>query len=88
MTQREREITGPDGQRARAVEVSFQSAQEHWNEYLLEDGSVVRLKPVATEIFRLIDRHDADGNPIYVLKSTNIVVVRAADHMRQRPDGA
>ena len=88
VTQREREITGPDGQRARAVEVSFQSAQEHWNEYLLDDGSVVRLKPVATEVFRLVDRHDAEGNPIYVLKSTNIVVVRAADHLRQRPGSA
>ena len=87
MTERAREIIGPDGHRARAVEVSVQSAQEHWNEYLLDDGSVIRLKPVATEVFRLVDRHDPEGNPIYVLKSTNVVVVRAADHLRQRPGG-
>jgi hypothetical protein len=75
---------GPDGQPVDALELSFQNAREHWNEYLLDDGSLVKLKPVATEVFRIPDRYDPDGNPVYVIKSTNIVIVNAPENLKQK----
>ena len=46
-----------------ASEMPFQNVAEHWNEYLPNDGSVLRLKSVVTEILKLDGRFDADGNP-------------------------
>lgn len=83
---RKRRIVGPNGQEVDATEVSCQNAREHWNEYLLDDGAILRLKPVATEIFRIDDVYDNDGNPVYVLKSANIVTVNAPENLKKKKD--
>lgn len=80
---RRRKFKKPDGTEVDVVELSFQNAREHWNEYLLDDGSVLKLKPVATEVLRVEGEYDAEGNPVYVLISRNIVVVRAQDNMKR-----
>ena len=69
------------------TEISFQTSGEHWNEYLLEDGAVIRLKTVTSEIVRLDEKYDADGNPMYVIKSSNIVAVSAPEKLRRFPEG-
>lgn len=74
------------GQMVDATEVSFQAGGEHWNEYLLDDGSVIKLKTITTEIVRVDGQYDPDGNPVYVVKSTNIVTVSAPEKLR-RPGG-
>lgn len=74
------------GQMVDATEVSFQAGGEHWNEYLLDDGSVIKLKTVTTEIVRVDGQYDQDGNPLYVVRSTNIVTVSAPEKLR-RPGG-
>lgn len=81
---RKRRVRGPDGNEHEATELSFQNAREHWNEYLLDDGTIIKLKPVATEVFRFDDSYDNDGNPVYVVKSTNIVVVSAPDNLKKK----
>jgi hypothetical protein len=79
---RRRTIKGPDGKPVEATELSFQNVREHWNEYLLDDGTVLKLKPIATEIFRL-DMHDQEGNPVYFLKSHNVMVASVPDHLKK-----
>jgi hypothetical protein len=80
---RTRKIRGPDGKEHTAVELTFQNTREHWNEYLLDDGSIIKLKPVATEVLRIEDMYDQQGNPVYILNSTNVVTVSAPDHLRR-----
>ncbi len=63
--------------------VPINQSNEHWNEYFLVDGSVVRLKTVATEIWRVLDEFDQDGNPVYVVRSGNIVNVIGAENLRK-----
>ncbi|MBI2218869.1 MAG: PIN domain-containing protein [Candidatus Rokubacteria bacterium] len=41
----DRRIKGPDGQEYDGTEIGFQNVREHWDEYLLDDGTVVKLKP-------------------------------------------
>ena len=41
--ERKRKVPGPDGDIHGATEVGFHSSDEHWNEYLLDDGTVARL---------------------------------------------
>jgi hypothetical protein len=57
-------IRGPDGQEHDAEPVGFRSSGEHFNEYLLDDGSVLRLKLVVTEVSRVKEARDAYGDPI------------------------
>ena len=66
-----------------ATEIGFRSSGENWNEYLADDGSVIRMKLVVTEILRLDGRYDDDGNPQYFIKSTNVVAVSTPEHLRR-----
>ncbi len=66
------------------LEVRFRSNHEEWNEYTLEDGTTLRMKAVVSEIIRLNDEYDQEGNPIYVVKSGNMLVVKAPDNLKRR----
>ena len=66
----------------------FQTGAEYFNEYLVEDGTVVKLKLVVTEILRLDGEYDAEGSPIYIVISTNVPYVSAPDDLRQKRDGS
>lgn len=65
------------------TEVGFRSGGEHWNEYLLDDGTVVRIKLVATEVWRIDGEYDSLGNPQYVVTSTNVTAVSAPQDKRK-----
>lgn len=65
------------------TEVGFRTSGEHWNEYLLDDGTVLRIKLVATEILRIDGEFDAQGNPAYVVASTNVTAVSASQDKRK-----
>ena len=55
-------------------EVSFQSRREEWNEYIIEDGTTVKVKLVATNIFKT-DQVTPAGEPVYIVKSQNVMSV-------------
>lgn len=76
--ERRRKITGPDGQPVDAVEVGFRALGEHWNEYLLDDNSVVKLKLVVTGVNRIEGHTDEKGQPVYLVESTNVMSVSAS----------
>ncbi len=77
-------IPGPDGNPVQATEIGFRSSGEHWNEYLLDDGSVMRIKLVATSALRVDDMFDDEGNPVYVVQSTNVMNVSASEDLRKK----
>jgi hypothetical protein len=72
------------GREVDGTPVSATQSNEHWNQYLLEDGSVVKLKLVATEFVRLDGVYDPEGNPVYLVKSTNVTAIEASDELRKR----
>ncbi len=80
---RKRNVQGPDGTQRPAIELGFRVSGEHWNEYLADDGSVIRLKPVVTQILRVEGLYDQSGDPVYVINSTNVVSVSAAEDLRK-----
>ncbi len=75
---------GPGGPQVDAELVDVQSSQEAWSQYLLGDGTALKLKAVVTEVWRILDHFDGDGNPMYVVKSGNILVVNAPDELRKK----
>jgi len=79
-----RKITVQPGQPPKEVElVEVTSATENWNQYLLSDGSVLKTKAIATEIFRIVDEYDAEGNPSYVIRTGGILVVNAPEELKK-----
>lgn len=58
-------------------DVPIEESTERWTELRLEDGAVLRTKIVATGVVRIDSKKDADGNPLYLLKSTNALTVAA-----------
>lgn len=63
--------------------VAVRNSNEQWNEYQLEDGSTIRLRTVATEVLRIDGEFDPDGNPMYVVKSGNVMSVNAPEELRR-----
>jgi hypothetical protein len=78
-----RRVPLPDGNEVDASVMTFRSSGEHWNEYLVDDGSVIRIKLVATEVLRLDDQYDMQGNPVYVVQSQNVMAVNSPDSLRR-----
>lgn len=56
-----------------ATPVDINQASEYFNQYILDDGTALKLKLVATKVFRVDGRYDAEGNPIYIVQSTNVL---------------
>ena len=80
---RTRTILGPEGQEHEAEPIGFRASGEHFNEYLLDDGTVLRIKLVLTEAWKVREVYDSSGNPIYVVVHSPVVVVDAPDELRE-----
>lgn len=65
------------------IDLDFRTLREEWNEYETEDGSRIRVKLVVSEIIRT-DRYDNQTDqPVYIVRSGNIVVTKAPDELRE-----
>ncbi len=76
--ERKPQIIGPDGKPVGVTEVGFRATGEYWNENLLDDGTVARLKLVATHFYRLEGEKDPKGQPAYLIESSNVVAISAS----------
>ena len=72
------------GREVDATEIEFQTRKEDWNEYQLMDGTVIKMKLVVSEIFRIEGMYDEAGTPVYQIKSTNLPVVKSPDVLRRK----
>lgn len=72
-----------------AVPVSVSESTERWTEVRLDDGSVLRVKPVILGALRIDGRYDPEGNPMYALKASQVMTVLSTpDHLRKGGSGA
>jgi len=67
-----------------ATPVDINQASEYFNQYFMEDGTIVRMKLVATKVFRIDDRYDQEGNPVYFVQSTNVLSVDSPQHLKKK----
>jgi hypothetical protein len=86
MEQHKVKVRKPDGTEVDGVPVTAQQSNEPWSEYLLEDGTVIRIKQVLTRAVRLAE-YDGDDNPVYLVQGTNVMVVSPPENLK-RPRGA
>ena len=72
---------GPEIVEATPIEIN--QSNEYFNQYFLEDGSMLKMKLVATKVFRIDGRYDAEGNPLYFVQSTNVVSVNSPQNLKK-----
>lgn len=84
---RKRKIPGPNGPKD-ATEVGFRATGEYWNEYLLDDSTVIRFKIVVVSVLRVDGEYGIDGQPSYFLKMNNVMNVSAPDELMDPKGGA
>lgn len=65
------------GRQVEATAIEVNQSSERWNEYLLEDGTVLKMKLILKKVLRVDGEYDAEGNPIYIMQSTNVSTVTA-----------
>ncbi len=65
------------GREVEATPIEVNQSNERWNEYLLEDGTVLKMKLILKKVLKVEGEVDAEGNPVYVMQSTNVTAVSA-----------
>lgn len=56
-------------------DVAYDTISEEWNEYILEDGTTIRIKDTVVAISRT-DKVDKNGDPIYMVEHSQILGVK------------
>lgn len=70
---------------AGSVDLDFTEVEEHWNSYILSDGTKLKVKLVLRGVKRL-KRYEPDGSPIYVINSINVVrALNVPEELKAKP---
>lgn len=57
------------------TEVPVVESEERFIEYKLEDGTILKVKNVATSVLRVDDQYLPDGAPVYLVLANPVVSV-------------
>ena len=78
-------VQTPQGSQIKdCVLVEIVDAKEAPLKYTLEDGSVLTIRHLVQEIWRVEGEYDQENNPMYVIKAANMVNI-LADPKLKRP---
>ncbi len=69
-------IISHKGKDVEVIPVEIISQEELWNTYQLADGTVIRVKPIMKDIFKIKDKLGTDGKPMYITKADVVVHLR------------
>lgn len=65
----------PEELKQEAEDMRYSIVSEEWNEYVLEDGTVVRIKSSVIEILRT-NKFDRNGDPIYYVNTSQLLGIK------------
>ena len=75
----------PDGREIEAMDVDFETMKEDWNEYKLEDGTILKFKTIVSSIVRTEEYDPMTGDPVYHVRSTNVLRVKVPEELKRLP---
>ena len=67
--------------------VDFDVEKEAWNVYLLSDGTKLKMRAIVSQVVRLENQYNAQGDPVYFVQSQNVLNAEVPDHLKQEPPG-
>lgn len=68
-------IPVPNGPPIKGLDIPIEQSNEKFNEYVLDDGTILRAKLVVSGIIRTEGQWDQEGHPQYTILSHNVVRV-------------
>jgi len=83
---RTRIVVPPDNTPVDGFDVPVEQSTDRWSELQLEDGSILKVKPIIANVVRVPDRFDPDGNPIYVIRGGITMVVLEVPENLKNPN--
>lgn len=75
----------PDGKIGEAIDVPITESTERWTDVKLEDGTVLRVKPAVLSAARVPGVYDPEGNPMYVIKASNTMMISEVSEIHKKP---
>jgi hypothetical protein len=57
-------------------DIGYSTLSEEWNEYIVEDGTKIRVKDTIVKVSRT-KKTDRNGNPVYLVQHSTLVDVRS-----------
>lgn len=75
------------GKKVTGETVDFEVEKESWNVYLLDDGTKLKMRAVVSQVVRLEDQYNAQGDPVYFIQSQNVLNAEVPDHLKEEPPG-
>lgn len=73
------------GKMVDGMEVPVDESTERWSDVKLADGTVLRVKQTVASVIRIEGQYDAEGNPIYVVKSAPAIAVMHVEQVLRKP---
>ena len=67
-----------------ALTLEFESKAEGWSQYLLEDGTTIKMKVILLDAKRIVDEYSEDGNPVYQVQAHYILGIDAPDNLKKK----
>jgi tetratricopeptide (TPR) repeat protein len=77
-------VRSPDGREVEAQQVDFKPVKVNWNEYKLEDGTVLKFKSVIGKVYRAEEHDPMTGDPFYLVSSSGTVHVNVPDKLKRQ----
>jgi hypothetical protein len=74
------------GQQVEVDKMEFKPIEEAWSLYRLEDGTVVKLKLIVSDVFKLPTPDPLTGLPQLIVKSSNVMSVEPAPTSTSKGD--
>lgn len=77
-------IPGPDGKMLPGIDMEIEESSERWSEMKLHDGTRLRVKSVVTQVVRLDNAYDPEGNPVYIVKTAPVITLLSTPDFLKR----
>lgn len=65
------------------VEIAFNEKKERWNEYLLDDGTILKMKLIVTKVVKT-EEFNKQNEPIYSVQSQNIIRADVPEKLKRK----
>jgi len=71
------------GKMVEGVDVRYEQVKEDWNEYKLEDGTILKIKTVLSRVVRT-EEYDQNGEPIYFFNTSTVGATIVPDELKKK----
>ena len=72
------------GQQVEAEVMDFKAVAEAWSTYRLDDGTIVKVKIIASDIFKLPSADPVTGLPNLIVRSSNVMSIEPPESFAKK----